>query len=443
MLAVLFSSCKKDHSVLGADVQPEDDLLGAQFSDTTTLYMHTIKHPNSYCFPAETHFLGSNQDPIFGRTDVALYTNFLIPNSLTNVTFGTDPQLVSAEIILTVPSLDFVGNYTPLSYSVFPVNTTLTTSVVYYTGNDSLYNKNSLLGTYTGTFSVLNDKFVIRIPVDANYAQSILSNPQYVIDNGTLVNAYKGFYITCEGTALNPANMQGMISKFDLSDANSGFYIYYQNGTPSAVKENKIAKFVFSGTGSVKFNNIKYQPVNGANVLLNKQIVVGDTAAGQAALFLKGLAGTKVKFYMPSLKSYADSFKVAVNRAELVLNVDPTYTSPNGQYVPPVALALLAMDSLGRENFVLDQLTTTDAARYDGTYDAANNRYVFNIARHVQAIFNGTKKNYGFYIVVADPSALTAVKRDNNAARVVIAGTANASLKPKLNLSYIKFRNDK
>jgi hypothetical protein len=441
---VLVESCKKDNNVLGADVQPEGDVLGATFSDTTTMHLHTINHKASYSFASDVKFLGSNQDPVFGRTDVGLYTNLSIQNSLTNVSFGIDPNLVSAEIILIVPSLDFVGSYsTSLTYSVFPISTALSTSSVYLTSNDSLHSKNSVLGTYTGTYSLIDGKYALRIPVDNNYAQAILSNTQYLEDNATFQNAYKGFYITSEGTPLNPVTMQGVISKFNLSDANSGLYLYYQNGTPSATKENKVVKFSFSGTSSVKLNTVKYQPVNGAHVLLTKQLIAADTTAGEQALFLKGLAGTKLKLYMPSLKSYADSFKVAVNRAEVVLNVDPSFTSTGGQYITPPTLALLAMDSLSRENFMIDQLNATDAARYDGTYDAANNRYVFNIARHVQAIMNGQRKNYGFYIVVADASALTTVKRDNHAERVVIAGVKHATLKPKFNLSYIKFRNDK
>jgi hypothetical protein len=32
-------------------------------------------------------YLGSNQDPIFGRTDASIYANFSISNNLTNVTF--------------------------------------------------------------------------------------------------------------------------------------------------------------------------------------------------------------------------------------------------------------------------------------------------------------------------------------------------------------------
>lgn len=440
--ALIFGACKKDNNVLGADVQPEDDILEATFSDATPMYLHTINHKPTFCFPSNIKFLGSNQDPHFGRTDVGLYTNINIPNSITNVSFGEDANLISSEIILAVPALDFVGDLSAMNYSVFPVVTALSTSSVYFTSNDSLHNKNSVLGTYTGTYSVIDGQLCLRIPVDFNYAKAILTNPQYLVDNTTFQNTYKGFYISSEGTSLNPVTKQGTISKFNLNDELSGLYLYYQNGTPSATKENKTFKFTFSGTSSVKFNSVKYQPNNGANSLLYDQFTGTDTLKGNQNLFLKGLGGTKLKLYMPDLKSYADSFKIAVNRAEVVLNVDPSFTSPNGQYFPPVSLALLAMDSIGQENFVLDQLTTIDAARYDGIYDEVNKRYVFNIARHVQAIMNGKKKNYGFYIVVADPSALSTVKRDNFSERVVLAGVNHASLKPKFNLSYIKFKND-
>ncbi|MBI2722560.1 MAG: DUF4270 family protein [Bacteroidetes bacterium] len=438
----IFSGCKKDNRVLGAEVQPENDALNASFSDATPMFIHTITHKSTISFPSETKFIGSNQDPHFGRTDVGLYTNMVIPNSITNVSFGADANLVSAEIILMIPSLDFVGDYnTVMTYSVFPITTALSTSSVYLTSNDSLHNKNSVLGTYTGTYSVIEGKLAIRIPVDYNYAQAILTNPEYLLNNTTFQNAYKGFYISSAGTSLNPVTNQGAITKVNLSHAISGFYLYYQNGTPSATKENKTYKFGFSGIGSVKYNYINYQPSNGASSLLFSQLN-GDTVKGRQNLFLKGLAGTKLKLFMPSLKSFADSFKVAVNRAEVVLNVDPAFTSPNGQYFPPYSLALLAIDSAGRENFVTDQLSTIDAARYNGIYDEVNKRYVFNIARHVQAILSGKKKNYGFYVVVADPSALYTVKRDIYSERVVLAGTDNASFKPKFNLSYIKFKND-
>jgi hypothetical protein len=79
---------------------------------------------------------------------------------------------------------------------------------------------------------------------------------------------------------------------------------------------------------------------------------------------------------------------------------------------------------------------------------------VFNLAREAQLIFNGQKKNRGFYLVVAnteislntlylkDSKELLTIRRDNYIERVILAGSANTALKPKFNLSYVKFKNE-
>lgn len=438
---ILFS-CKKDNRTLNADIQPESDLLGTSFSNTSPVFATTVKHDRIISFNIDnTKYIGSNHDPVFGRTDVGLYLNSSIAGGLTNVSFGDSPEIVSSEIILEVPSLDFIGNYTTsLNYVVHPVTTALSTGSVYFNTNDSLHSKNSVLGSYTGTFSVMEGKLVLRIPVDNNYANAIISNPQYLVDNSTFQNTYKGFYITAETSNLNPSTAQGYISKVDLGSTLSGFYIYYKTGSPSAVKTNKTYKFSFSGSSAVRYNTVKYNPADDQNMDLKNQIL-GNTN-GEQKLYLKGLGGTRVKLTIPDIKSYADSFKVAVNRAELVLNVDPSsFATTNAQYTPPAKLTLFAIDSLGKENFTLDQLNPTDMSRYGGDYDEVNKRYVFNIARHVQAILRGTKKNYGFYLVVTNPEGLNAIRRDTYAQRVVLSGTS-ASLKPVFNLNYIKFKND-
>jgi len=439
----IFFGCKKDHSVLNADVQPESDILGASFSDTAKIYAHTIAYDSVASFNDRYKFLGSNQDPVFGRTDVGLYLNTSLPSNLSGVNFGEDANLVSAEIILEVSSLDFVGNYTTaLTYSVFPVNTALDKSKVYYTNNTSQHNNNALLGNYTGTFTTMNSKLVLRIPVDFNYAKAILNNPQYLTDNGVFQNTYKGFYISTSGSPLNPVSSQGAITKFDLDDELSGFYLYYQNGTPSATKDNKTVKFIFSGENASRYNTVNYQPASGGNNFLYDQVILKDSLKGKQNLFLKGLGGTRLKIYIPGLKNYADSFPVAVNRAEIILNVDPSFVSTGGQYAAPPRLSLLPISADGKETFALDQLNLIDLSRYSGEYDSESNRYVFNIARHAQAIMRGTKTNYGFYVVVADPSPIYTPRRDSYAERVVIAGANNTGLKPKFSLSYLKLKHD-
>ncbi len=448
-----FLACKKDHSVLGVEVQPENDDVNASFCDTAILSGYSVKVDTIASFNDQYKLLGSNQDPTFGRMDVGLYLNANIPNGVTFTSFGEDANLVSAEIILTVSSLNFIGDQsTPLTYSVFALDSSLHTNRLYFSNNDKLHNKNALLGVYTGTYTTLDGRMVLRIPIDNNYAKSILNNPQYLVDNATFLSTYKGFYITAAGSNLSPGttpSTQGVITKFDLSDAVSGFYLRYQKGAPSATKEDLSFKFNFSGTDALRFITVKYQPNQGGNYLLYQQ-VQGNKNLGQQNLFLKGLAGARINVQLPFLdylKHYADSVPIAINRAEFVYFIDPAFASYIGTalYYTPPKLALLPLDSLGKEIYAVDQLSNTDFLRYGGVYNATNNSYVFNIPRHVQAILSGKKKNYGFHIAVADPDPTIVVRRDNYAERVVLAGNAhpNLALRPKFNLSFIKFTHDK
>lgn len=118
----------------------------------------------------------------------------------------------------------------------------------------------------------------------------------------------------------------------------------------------------------------------------------------------------------------------------------------------PPRLALIPIDQSGIDTIPFDYQTAIDAGRYDGYYDKENSRYVFNIARHIQAIFNNKIKNNGFILAVSNINDsynyyLNGVKhlmyrRDNYSERVVLAGVNRSSIKPKLNLSFIKYKKD-
>jgi hypothetical protein len=451
-LAAWLSACKKDKDVLGVDVQPADDALNASFSSTAPVYAYTLKYDSVSSLNSRYKYLGINRDPYFGTTDVGLYLMPNIPDGKTFVSFGDDAELSSAEIILAAYNLgvSHVGNTNAqVTYSVYPIAVRPDSSKVYFTSYDKFHNTDAVLGAYTGSYTTIDGKPVLRIPVDHNFAKAILNNPQYLVDNGVFQNTYKGFYIK---SSLNADD--GLITQVDLQDALSGFYLYYTNGSPPAVKTPKSFRFTFGGTNPVRYNTMVHNPVGGHNLFV-QQWANNDTAKGGDALFLKGMGVSKVRVHIPTLKTYSDSFTVAVNRAELVFRLHPSF-STGVDYEPPGKLLLLAADSTGKEVFVQDQVNAVDGARYNGAYDADTKSYVFNIARHAQAVLSGKKKNYGFYLVVANtenvptysPSYIGSTKelryvgRDNYVERVVLAGSNQLDLKPVFNLSYIKFKND-
>ena len=90
-MALSILACKKkQNTTLGTDVQPESDALNTEISDTATIQTHTIKHPDTKSYQDQFKYIGANQDPAFGRTNANIFTNFSIPNGISNISFGEE-----------------------------------------------------------------------------------------------------------------------------------------------------------------------------------------------------------------------------------------------------------------------------------------------------------------------------------------------------------------
>jgi len=423
----LFVQCKKDKNILGTDVQPKDDQLNANV-ESYSVFAHSKRYDSILSLNVNQKFIGSNLDPNFGLMDVGLYLNANM--DVSNVSFSDSTELVSAEIILEVSNYNIGKQGDLITYSVFPLDSQLIHTRAYYTTNNRLHNKNKVIGNHSTSFSTYNQRNVIRIPIDINYAKEIFENTQALSSNAAFQSIYKGFYIQAAS-----GFSEGNIYICNLETDNSGFYLRYKKG---ASPSDTAFRFRFFGTNAARFNTVNFQPLPAIASQLN-----GDTAQGSDKLYLKGLGASRVKVHIPFLEKKPDSLKWAVNRAEVIFYVDPDFINslPSdvtvANYRVPPMLALLAIDSIGREVFTLDQRSGTYISRYNGNYDSDNKRYVFNIPLHAQAILRGTQKNYGFYLVVADPVPPATIRRDNFMEAVILSGS-NKTLKPVFNISYVQ-----
>jgi hypothetical protein len=433
---LVFSACKKDSKILGAATQPGSDALNAEFDGNTPVYAYTQKQDSTVSYNTRYKFLGSNNDPYFGRTDIGLYLNANM--QISNLNIGTSASVTSAEIVLAVDPFNSMGNInSTINYSLYTIDSSLISTRAYYTSNTRLHKQGGLNTTSSSAYGQYNGVQAIRIPVDKAFANNMMQDLDNLTNNDKYLAKYKGFYIQC---SVSNGSM-GVIYRCDLESDISGFYVNYKGGN----SVDSVFKFNFSGPSSARFNTVKTD-YNSATPIFKNQLS-GDTASGSQALFLKGLRMTKVKVMMPTLKNYADSFKVAVNRAELRLYVDRTDFPVGGGtiYNLPPSLTLLPIDSTGNiSSFMLDERNTTDLARYGGILDSSSSsfNYTFNIARHVQAILSGKKKNYGFYLVVANPDPTYTALYDTYIERVALYGSGRGALKPAFNLSFVKFKKD-
>jgi hypothetical protein len=442
---ILLFACKKkdDTSILGLDIQPENDLVDVTISDTSSIFMFTQKVDSVRSYNDQFKYLGSNQDPIYGRTDASIYTNYSISNNLTNVKFGTNPILDSAEIVIRFLGQSLGDTLTSLQYDVHVLNQKLVTGTPYYS-NQTIPFSSSTVSSVTGKLKIRGSAVCLVLPLDNTLGQYILQTNSNLTNNTAFQTAYKGLYITTSNSTLgNPGS--GAIRRFDLDDAVSGINLYYHDGN-SASSKGQSFQFTFKGSDALRFNHFKHNYTAGAITNLFDQITSNESAAitkANSNVYLNCFGGTRTKVYLPYLKNFNDSQNVSINRAELIINVDEIISPFNYIYGYPTNLALLAVNADGQEELVYDQLETTDFVKYGGNYNSTTKQYVFNIARQVQKIMNGSLTNYGFYLVNASPNRSLAVRRDNRLERVVIGGKTNATYKPVFKVTYVKYPYDK
>ncbi len=445
---ILVFSCKKKEpeapSVIGLDVQPENDLVGVTITDSVSLYMFTQSVASVRTYNDQYKYLGSNLDPIFGRTDASIYTNFSISNNLTNISFGTNPVLDSAEMIIRYTG-DYLGDTaTTLTFQLHVLNQKLDATASYSTSNTIPYSS-STVGTVVGKIRPRGEKVCLILPLNYNLADYILKTNSNLVNNTAFQNAYKGFYLTTANSTLAGAG-SGSIRRFDLDDAISGVNIYYHDGNSVSSKSQKFL-FSFSGSDALRFNKITQDYTKGAIQNLFDQVTASSEAAatvkGNSNVYLNSFGGTRIKLDLPYLKNFTDSQNVSISRAELIIKVDDVISPYSISYGYPANLALLACRADGTEELVYDQLDASDFVKYGGNYDATNKRYVFNIARQVQKILNGSVSYNGFYLVNASPSLSSVARRDNRLQRVVFGGKTNVNFKPIFKVTYIKYPFEK
>ena len=445
---ILVFSCKKKEpeapSVIGLDVQPENDLVGVTITDSVSLYMYTQNVPSVRSYNDSYKYLGSNLDPVFGRTDASIYTNFSISNNLTNLTFGANPVLDSAEMVIR-----FTGEYlgdtsTVLTFQLHVLNQKLDPAASYSTSSTVPYSS-SMVSTLTGKIKPRGDNVCLVLELDNNLADYILKTNSNLTNNTAFQNAYKGFYLTTANSTLAGAG-SGSIRRFDLDDAVSGVNIYYHDGNSVSSKNQKFL-FSFSGSDALRFNHIVHDYTKGAIQNLFDQVTTSSealaTVNGNSNVYLNSFGGTRIKLDLPYLKNFTDSQNVSISRAELIIKLDDVVSPYSLSYGYPANLALIARRADGTEELVYDQLDASDFVKYGGNYDATNKQYVFNIARQIQKILNGSVSYNGFYLVNATPNYATAARRDNRLQRVVFGGKMNANFKPIFKVTYIKYPFEK
>lgn len=351
--------------------------------------------------------LGSMNDPVFGKTAIDLALQLRLSSF---PDFGTNP---------VVDSIKFYFYYN----SVYG-DTATTQRLKFYEltsgiDPDARYYDQVELSQMASTTPLAEFNFKPKVALDSLYKDTLYQLVEVHLDHSLahkLINAdsldminneafleyFKGIYIQSE-----QVDAGGAIVSLDLlpssSFEGSGMVLYYRNDTVKKSKSYFVSSF------SARVNSFKHdysQTVFYQNI---NQESVTDTL-----IYVQSTGGLQSKIFIPGLESWKDSSNIAVNKAELIFQVDTT-ASEFRKYPLPSQMLLTYISKSGLETLPRDH---SFYQPYYGGYLYNDFTYRFNITQHFQSIIDGENDNNGFY--------LTPYFKNNQMRRAVLKGSNSA-----------------
>lgn len=436
---IAFSSCEKTDTI-GLD--PNDTLKSNYIEDfnvsTVTVREDSVLATNQPQFP-----LGSITDPALGRTDAAMAMGLALPSSA--VSFGSTASLDSGVLVLKYGK-GFFGDSTNTTYNVtvHQLKENYISTSSYYTNRKWNYDSTNVVGQlanvnrFRWNDSIRVTQIVkggrdtlqkvvpqIRIKMSAEFMRTYFLNAgsDKFANAAAFQNHIKGLYVKVRK---EQPDGRGGIAYFDLASAGvSGLEVYYKSTTGSTVDTNKV---VFGLGQTTTAAAIKHNYTTAVQTQLN------NPQQSYSTVFAQPLAGLRTKVTFTNLDAIRALGNVAINKAELVVYVEPGSESI---FKPVPRLNLYRTDIAG-------QRQAADQVSFLGSpYDKDKKRYAFNISSYIQNLVNGKDKQYSTYLAPIDENFLNTQSANiapvlTTAARSVLAGNNHVNSKIKLNIYYTK-----
>jgi len=422
ILTVFIFSCKKKTPEdIGLPILPGEDLLNAAFTDTATIIAHTVRDDSLRTNFISPMFLGNANDPLFGVSKASLFSQLAL--SETNPTFGTKPKLDSAVLSLVYSDGKYYGTLYPQKFKVYEISESFSIDSTYYSNRMLQYSRELgsayLVPRVKDSIKVDTLKYPphLRIKLDKNFFQGFLDDTTFYSASTDFQKFFKGIYVT--SSSGSPVG-QGAILSMNLVHTYSRLTLFYHNS-----KDTTSYHFGISNSGCARFTHFQHDYSYSAEI--TSQLNTASSIPKEK-VFVQPMAGLRAKIKMPYLKDLFNNGKIVINKAELILPVDPlSFSGADSIFSPCPQLALTIADSAKGPVFMPDYY---EGPKYfGGEYISSAKEYRFNIARYVQQILNGSRINEGLYLL--------SFQRPTNANRVqLMGGIKTLPSRMKLKVTY-------
>jgi hypothetical protein len=427
-LVVALTACE-EKSDLGMEVLPTTDLINVRnLVERNSISSFTYREDSVQTDEPSRTLWGTFDDPEFGKTSIDLAAQFRLqffPD------FGANPVVDSVRLYLYYRGV-YGDTVTPQTLRVYELESSLDVDEEYYQGVDlKSYASDQLIGEKVFTPQVRTDSTsndtlfsMITIPLDNSLGEKLVSaDSLQMVNNDVFLEYFKGLYIEAdkddeEGGAILQLNASSS-SNFQ----GSALVVYYNNEANMNEEEpdTLLNPYVITPF-SARVNSIEHD-YSGTRFFegLNQE------NTEDSLIYVQATGGLRSKIYIDNLTNWKDSVNTAINKAELVFQVD-TLASEVDKYPPPRQLLFTVLDEEGREFLPVDYLFSP--LFYGGALYTEDYTYRFNITQHLQQIIDGEAENNGFF--------LTPARKNSEANRVILKGSGSQT-GIKLIITYSKF----
>jgi hypothetical protein len=409
----IFGACN-DPGDVGMELLPTSDLVrvGSKV-DKELIRAYTFIDDSVRSDEASTSLLGSFHDPVFGNTTIDLAVQLRL-TSFPN--FGSNPVADSIKFFFYYYTV-YGDTSTVQKLRFYELTEPIDPDVNYYGTYDLARHASSLpLAEYSFKPKVQLDTVfkdtvyqLVGVKLDKSLAQKLISADSLdMVNNESFLRYFKGLYIQPE-----KVSQGGAIVSLDMIPTStfqgSALVLYYHNKVPNPTKADTTSRAYFITSFSARVNSFKHDYTQTAFYQnLNKETAV------DSLIYVQSTGGLKSKIIIPGLENWRDSTNIAINKAELIFQVDTT-ASDFRKYPLPTQLLLTYANNNGVELLPRDYFFY---GPYYGGYLQSDFTYRFNITQHLQTIIKGTNNNNGFY--------LTPYYKNNEMRRAVIKGSTSA-----------------
>jgi len=466
----ILNSCKNKDSV-GLGVQASQ--VSGSLTDTATIVTNTFAEDSV----VTSGTLGKNplayfNDPIYGLTTSDLATDLNLPGSAA-YTLPSGTIFVDSARLVMYYADGFYGDKLTSNYTVnvYQLGENFSTSTSYYNTKKWKFGS-ALLGSLqftpkptdsikiTSIIAGAPDTLIkvapqLRIPISTSFINNNFFNAGSLAlgSNAIFTNYMKGLYLQLDRSKTTGP---GGIIMFKAADS---LAIYYRSVNGSTI-DTSVIYLPITKVASY----IPHKP--GVNISATVQTELKDTATSRPLIYLQGLGGLRARIKFPHLLANIRSnlankdSDIVVNRAELVVTVNPGSNIPYG---PLPQLTLYRLDLANQRTLVPDASSADPrsggAAVFGGIAAKINNsstnnvpliQYHFIITAYIQDLLSGKAKDYGTFIAPVDTTATSSgtslssanyLPTSQASARTIAVGADPASpYRMKLNIIYTKIK---